>query len=113
MASFLRAAGMEVVYLGTHNTADKVIAAASQEDVDAIGLSFQGGDHMHHLSGMTRLLRESGLGHIPLIAGGNIPRQDISTLKGMGVAEVFTTGKPMSAIIDYLNNMGEKPEPTV
>ena len=42
LATWLRDSGMEVVYIGTHNTPDAAVKAAEQEDVDFIGLSFQG-----------------------------------------------------------------------
>ena len=40
LAQALRDDGMEVIYLGLHNSAEKIAAAAEQEDVDVIGLSF-------------------------------------------------------------------------
>ena len=43
VARALRDAGMEVVYLGLHNSAAKVAAAADQEDPDVIGISFLSG----------------------------------------------------------------------
>jgi methylmalonyl-CoA mutase, C-terminal domain len=37
-----------------------------------------------------------------VIVGGIIPDADIPTLKGMGVAEVFTPGAPLPAIGEWL-----------
>jgi len=34
-----RDAGFEVIYTGLHQTPEQIVAAAIQEDVDAIGLS--------------------------------------------------------------------------
>ena len=42
----LRGAGMEVVYLGLHQTPESVVQAAIQEDTDVIGISSLGGDHL-------------------------------------------------------------------
>ena len=39
VASILRNAGIEVVYLGTYQTPEMIVEAALQEDVDAIGIS--------------------------------------------------------------------------
>src|ERR687888_1962753 len=36
VARALRDAGVEVIYLGVHNTADQIVQSALQEDVDAI-----------------------------------------------------------------------------
>ena len=46
VSSFLREIGVEVVYLGPYQTPESVVNSAIQEDVDVIGLSFLGGDHL-------------------------------------------------------------------
>ena len=46
IASFLRDAGMEVIYTGLRQTPEMVVNAALQEDVDAIGVSILSGAHM-------------------------------------------------------------------
>ena len=35
-------------------------------------------------------LRNSGLGHIPVIAGGIIPEDDAARLRAIGVAQVYS-----------------------
>ena len=45
IAHVLRDAGMEVVYTGLHQTVEKIIAIAIQEDVNVIGLSVLSGAH--------------------------------------------------------------------
>ena len=46
VARTLRDAGFEVVYLGLRKTPREIVAAALQEDVDAIGLSVLSGAHV-------------------------------------------------------------------
>jgi methylmalonyl-CoA mutase C-terminal domain/subunit len=101
LAAWLRNMRMEVVYIGTHNTPEAAVRAAAQEDVDYIGLSFQGADHLPLLKAVARKMREAGLGHVKLVAGGNIPRQDIPALREIGVDAVFLPATPMSAITEY------------
>ena len=43
IASFLRDAGMEVIYTGLRQTPEMVVNAALQEDVDVIGISILSG----------------------------------------------------------------------
>ena len=43
IARALRDAGMEVIYTGLRQTPEQIVAAAVQEDVDAIGLSILSG----------------------------------------------------------------------
>ena len=102
LAAWLRNMRMEVVYIGTHNTPEAAVNAAAQEDVDYIGLSFQGADHLPLLKMVAKKMDEAGLHHVKLMAGGNIPVQDIPELKQIGVDEVFPPGTPMSAITEYL-----------
>ena len=47
IARALRDAGMEVIYTGLRQTPEQIVAAALQEDADAIGLSILSGAHMH------------------------------------------------------------------
>ena len=101
LAAWLRNTGMEVIYIGTHNTPDAAVKAAAQEDVDFIGLSFQGADHIPMLKMVSAKMKEAALQDVMLVAGGNIPRQDIPQLKEIGVDEVFQPGSPMKAIIEY------------
>ncbi|MDY6844208.1 MAG: cobalamin-dependent protein [Thermodesulfobacteriota bacterium] len=103
IAAWLRDAGMEVVYIGTHNTPERTIAIAIEEDVNIIGLSFQGADHIPLLKEVTDNIRKKDLTDVLLIVGGNIPKKDIQTLKEMGVHEVFPVGAMMHSIVDYIN----------
>jgi methylmalonyl-CoA mutase C-terminal domain/subunit len=97
-----------VVYIGTHNTPDAAVQAAVQEDVDFIGLSFQGADHMPLLKAVVDKIDQAGLEDVFLVAGGNIPRQDIPQLKEMGVDQIFLPGTPLQDITDYFEQKGRK-----
>ena len=61
IARALRDAGMEVIYTGLRQTPEQIVAAALQEDADAIGLSILSGAHMHICPRVMELLREKGL----------------------------------------------------
>jgi methylmalonyl-CoA mutase, C-terminal domain len=102
VARALRDAGFEVIYTGLRQTPEQIAAAAVQEDVDAVGLSILSGAHNALLPEVTRLLREQGAEDILVFAGGIIPEQDIQSLKGAGVDEIFLPGTSTKAIVDYL-----------
>ena len=102
VARFLRDAGMEVIYLGSFNTPEKVVNAALQEDADAIGLSFLSGEHLTYTPIVANLMRENELHDVLLIIGGIFPRQDIPRLKELGASEVFIGGSSMESIIGYI-----------
>lgn len=103
ISKWLTEAGVEVIYLGPNQTPDSVASAALAEDVDLIGLSFLGGEHLLRVPKMLRKMKEYGLDDVKLIVGGVIPRQDVEPLKAMGVAEVFVPGTPMETIVGYVN----------
>ena len=102
VARALRDAGMEVIYTGLRQTADMIVSAAVQEDVDAIGLSVLSGAHMHYFREVTALLREQGAEDIIVFGGGIIPDQDLPKLKEMGVGQVFTPGASTEDAAAYL-----------
>jgi methylmalonyl-CoA mutase C-terminal domain/subunit len=99
IAYALRDAGMEVIYSGLRRSAAEIIAAAVQEDVDAIGLSILSGSHVALTGQVIAGLREAGReGEVAVFVGGTIPPRDIEQLEGLGVAGVFPTGTPLAAI---------------
>jgi methylmalonyl-CoA mutase, C-terminal domain len=104
IARALRDAGMEVIYTGLRQTPEQIVAAALQEDADAIGLSILSGAHMHICPRLMELLREKELDDVLVMVGGIIPDVDIPKLHEMGVRGVFLPGTPMQEIIDFITN---------
>jgi methylmalonyl-CoA mutase, C-terminal domain len=102
IARALRDAGMEVIYTGLHQTPEQIVETVLQEDADAVGLSILSGAHMTLVPRVVELLNEQEAGDVLVTVGGTIPEQDISELKQLGVAEVFTPGAPTTAIIDFI-----------
>ena len=102
VARSLMDAGMEVVYTGLRQTAEQIAAAAVQEDVDVVGLSFLAGDPMVLAPKVLRILAAKGLKNIMVIAGGIILKHQIPELKKMGVQEVFLPGTPPAEIAKYI-----------
>jgi methylmalonyl-CoA mutase, C-terminal domain len=92
IARALRDSGMEVIYTGLRQTPEQIVAAAVQEDVDAIGLSILSGAHNVLFPEVMRLLREEDAEDILVFAGGIIPENDIPKLKEMGIREIFLPG---------------------
>ena len=103
VARALRDAGVEVIYTGLHQTPEQIVAAAIQEDVDAVGLSILSGAHMTLFRRVIDLLAERGAADIVVFGGGIIPDADIPELQRLGVAKVFTPGATMSDIVDWVN----------
>jgi methylmalonyl-CoA mutase, C-terminal domain len=102
VARALRDAGMEVIYTGLHQTPEQIVAAALQEDAQAIGLSIHSGAHLTLFPRVLALLREQGADDVIVFGGGIIPDADIATLKEQGVAAIFTPGTPMREITEWV-----------
>ena len=102
IARALRDAGMEVIYTGLRQTPEQIVAAALQEDADAIGLSILSGAHMHICPKLMELLREKGLDDVLVVVGGIIPDVDIPKLREMGVKGIFLPGTAMQDIITFI-----------
>ena len=104
VARALRDAGVEVIYTGLHQTPEQIVAAAIQEDVDAVGLSILSGAHMTLFRRVIDLLNERGAQDIVVFGGGIIPEADIKDLQAMGVARIFTPGAPTTDIVAWVRS---------
>jgi methylmalonyl-CoA mutase C-terminal domain/subunit len=111
VARALRDAGVEVIYTGLHQTPEQIVAAALQEDADAIGLSVLSGAHMTQFARVLDLLKERDATDIVVFGGGIIPAQDIAELSRMGVARIFTPGAATTEIVDWVRATLGQPDP--
>ncbi len=98
VARILRDAGMEVIYLGLRQTALSIVAAAKQEDADAIGLSMHNAGHLTLAPAMLTALDQADL-DIPLIVGGIVPEVDMPALEAAGVAAILGPGAPAAEVV--------------
>ena len=85
-----RDCGMDIDYEGIRLTPTEIVRAAQDNEVHVVGLSILSGSHIPLVEDLMGLMREAGLGHIPVIVGGIIPDDDAKKLKNMGVSKVYT-----------------------
>ena len=102
VARALRDAGMEVIYTGIRQTPEMIVEAATQEDVNVVGLSILSGAHLELFPPIIEGLRNKGREDVIVIAGGIIPEDDISTLQQMGVKAVFGPGTSTEDIVRFI-----------
>ncbi len=100
--------GIEVIYLGYHQSATAITRAAIQEDANVVGLSSYNGGHIVFFKEVVDQLRKSGNGDIPVFGGGGgtITKADERLMKRQGTDRIFFAGTPfedMMALIkkDY------------
>ncbi len=102
IASFLRDAGMEVIYTGLRQTPEMVVNAALQEDVDVIGVSILSGAHMTVFPRILQLMKDKELDDVLLTGGGIIPDADMKKLEAMGCGKLFPPGTETKQIVAYI-----------
>ena len=108
VASLLKAAGMEVVYLGMYQTPAGIVKAAIDEDVDVIGLSYLSGEHLVFTPKIVSEMKANGLDDALLIAGGTFPVEDIPRMEAMGIDKIFRAGSLMQTIVGYIKENVKK-----
>ena len=101
VSRILMDAGMEVVYLGIHQTPEMIVQAAIQEDVDVIGISSHASNYDQILE-LLSLLEKNNLKDMLVVCGGTIPKHKVLELKQMGVSEIFPPQSTSHAIVDYI-----------
>lgn len=102
IAAALRDAGMEVVYTGLHQTPERIVATALQEDVDVVALSILSGAHMTLFPKVKRMLDEKGLDDVLITGGGIIPAEEMEELRASGIGRLFGPGTPTSEAVAYI-----------
>jgi methylmalonyl-CoA mutase len=84
--------GFDVVPGPMFQTPEEAAALAIGEKVDVVGVSSLAAGHRTLVPQLAALLKSKGQGHIAIVCGGVIPREDYAFLKENGVAEVFGPG---------------------
>jgi methylmalonyl-CoA mutase C-terminal domain/subunit len=100
IARALRDAGMEVIYTGLRQSPEDIVAAAIEEDVDAIGLSCLSGAHMTLFPRVVQILKKRDAADIPVLGGGIIPPEDVPKLKKAGLKGVFGPGTSLHEVVE-------------
>ena len=101
VAAFLRDAGMDVIYTPPWQSIAGVVKLATEEDVDAIGVSSLATDHLI-VPKLVEALREAGLGHVGVVVGGIVPTDEQPALLQAGVSAVFGPGASRDEIVDHV-----------
>ena len=104
MVRALRDAGFEVIYTGLFQTPEMIANAASQEDVDVVGISILSGAHASLFPRIMAALRDVGMADVLVVAGGTIPEEDIPALKELGVAAVFGPGTSLREATAFIRD---------
>ncbi|MDB5972348.1 MAG: cobalamin B12-binding domain protein [Hydrocarboniphaga sp.] len=108
LAQLLRDRGVEVIYLGEHNTADGLINALIAEDADVVGLSYSTATYLHYTRDLLVKMKAAGVDDVPVMLGGLIHADDEPELREMGVKGIFGPGSSMTQIVAFLQDVTGK-----
>lgn len=100
------AGGIEVDYIGEHNSIEGMANAVVESKADIVGVSFSSAAYVEYTRQLIEAMKEKGVGHVPLMLGGMIHPDDIAELKEMGVAGLFGAGSKTEDIISFVQNTG-------
>ncbi len=92
MRRILQDTGVEVVHLGHNRSAQEIVEAAIDEDVQGIAVSSYQGGHMEFFKYMVDLLQEKNAPHIRIFGGGGgvIVPDEIKELEAYGVTKIYS-----------------------
>jgi methylmalonyl-CoA mutase C-terminal domain/subunit len=105
IAKWLMDTGYEIIYAGLYNTAERMVQMAIEEDADAIGVSFLGGEHLFYADELIRLLKEQDMAHVLTLLGGVISPEDVELLRKIGVDAVFTPGTRRDEVLERIDHL--------
>jgi methylmalonyl-CoA mutase C-terminal domain/subunit len=108
LAQLLRDRGVEVIYLGEHNTTDGMVNAMLAEDVDVVGLSFSTSTYVHYTRELLDKMRIAALDDVSVMLGGLIHRDDELALRAIGVQGIFGPGSTTEQIMAFLQDVTGK-----
>jgi methylmalonyl-CoA mutase C-terminal domain/subunit len=105
VSKWLTDGGYEVIYAGLYNNTQRIVQMAIEENADAIGISFLGGEHLFYANQLMKELQQKDLGHVKVIIGGVIPPNDVKGLEAIGVSAVFTPGTQKQRILSVIESL--------
>ncbi|WP_340268498.1 cobalamin B12-binding domain-containing protein [Sphingobium mellinum] len=98
------AGGIDVDYIGEHNSVEGMASAVAERKADIVGLSFSSAAYVEYTRQLIDAMKARGVGHVPVILGGIIHPDDVDELKQIGVAAVFGAGAKTQDIIAFVQN---------
>ena len=88
----LQDTGVEVIHLGHNRSAQEIVDAAIQEDVQGIAVSSYQGGHVEFFKYIVDLLKEAGVSNIKIFGGGGgvIVPHEIKEMEAYGVSKIYS-----------------------
>ncbi len=106
IATFLKDAGMEVIYTPPWQTINSVAKLVIEEDIDVIGISSLATDHLI-VPDLMSTLTDAGLETVKVVVGGIIPKSEHALLLEAGVSAIFGPGTSREQVVEAFTQLTE------
>ena len=113
IARILRDHGLEVIYIGEHNTSQQLANVAVTEDADFVGVSVISGNYLARAEEIVQALKDAGGADIDVVLGGLIHPEDMPELMRLGVSESFGPSSTPADIVEAIDRMLDRRRGTV
>ena len=90
IAARARDCGIHVTYDGIRLTPAEIVDRLKDENAHVLGLSILSGSHVPLVKDIIERMKNSDLGHVPVIVGGIIPDDHVDVLLRLGVSRVYS-----------------------
>ena len=105
------AGGVEVVYIGEHNSVDGMAEAVRESGAAIVGVSFSSSAYVEYTRRLIAAMHSAGVGHVPVMIGGMVHPDDVAELKEIGVARIFGAGSTTADIVAWVQSAGQPDAP--
>ena len=91
MRRVLQEKGAEIIHFGHNRSAQEIVAAAIEEDVQGIAITSYQGGHLEFFTYVRKLLNDAGYGHIKIVGGGGgtILPKEAAHLEKIGISKIY------------------------
>ena len=91
MRRVLQEQGAEVIHLGHNRSAQEIVEAAIEEDVQLIAITSYQGGHIEFFTYLRKLLDDAGYQHIKIVGGGGgtILPSEAATIHAKGISKIY------------------------
>ena len=105
VARILRDHGLDVVYIGEHNTSQQLATVAVHEDADFVGVSVISGNYLARAAEIVQALKDAGGEDIDVVLGGLIHAEDLPELARLGVSGCFGPSSSPSDMVEAIDHL--------
>src|SRR3546814_11493707 len=110
LAQILRDAGIEVIYIGEHNSVEVMASAAVDEHADIVGVSFSSAAYVEYTRQLVVAMQRNEMGDVPVMLSGLIQPDDHAALKQIGVRRNIGAAGTRPDILDNVVGAGRRTE---